>query len=79
MTRSALRRLPEPTRTLVAVVPDAGELLFPAISVVCPACAGDLAVGAGLDPFETLWMHDLECPEAAFAEAVFAEAVFAEA
>ena len=37
------------------------EALFPEIRVVCPACAAALLFGDGLEPYETLWMHEHEC------------------
>ncbi len=48
------------------MVPD-DESLFPEIHVVCHACAEPLAVPAGLNAVEAVWMHEPEC--SALAEA----------
>jgi hypothetical protein len=37
------------------------DALFPEIHVVCPACAAAFRLGEGLDPYETLWMHEHDC------------------
>jgi hypothetical protein len=52
----------------------AEEALFPEVGVVCAACTSVLPVSDGLDVFETLWMHDLECPDRLGAELVITDA-----
>jgi hypothetical protein len=38
------------------------EALLPEVSVVCCGCGEALPVIEGLDPWVTLWMHELDCP-----------------
>jgi len=40
------------------------EDLFPELSVVCPMCELEIDVPAGLNPADTVWMHEHECREA---------------
>jgi hypothetical protein len=33
------------------------------ITIACPKCEADVALAGGLDPDETMWMHEMECAE----------------
>ncbi len=37
--------------------------LYPTLSVVCPLCESEMDVAAGLNPADTLWMHEHDCRE----------------
>jgi hypothetical protein len=45
---------------------DSEELDLPLVCVCCPHCGRELD-GDGLEPFETMWMHEYECPAIALA------------